>query len=340
MRKTIFVVDDNDTNLSKAEESLEDHYNVITIPSGQRMFALLKKMKPDLILLDIEMPEMDGFQVLETLKSTKSLEDIPVIFLTGKNDVKTETQGFEMGVVDFVSKPFSTPVLLNRVKCHIDINALIRRRTIALENAHRSMMFVMADLVENRDKGTGGHIDRTTQYVRLLVEAMQAQGVYAEEMADWEVEVLVACAALHDVGKIGISDLILNKPDRLTDDEYFSMKEHALNGAAIINRVISRTGEDRFLHNAKMFAEFHHESWDGTGYPHGLKGLEIPLQGRIMAIADVYDALVSERPYKPAFTDDVAVDIIIEDSGKKFDPSIVDVFYSIRDKFKDARLNH
>jgi len=339
MRKTIFVVDDSNTNLAKAEECLEELYNVITIPSGIQMFKKLDRIRPDLILLDIEMPEMNGFEALKKLKSNKLYDTIPVIFLTARSDVETETRGFEMGVVDFISKPFSAPVLLNRIKCQIDINEIILKRTAALENTQRNMMFVLADLVESRDEGTGGHIDRTTKYVRILTEAMIEQGVYVDDLGEWDLDVLAVCAALHDVGKIGVSDLILNKPDKLSREEYTKMQSHAINGALIISRVIERTGEDKFLQTAKLFAEFHHECWDGSGYPHGLKNYEIPLQGRIMAIADVYDALVSERPYKVAFSDEAAVDIISQDSGVKFDPAIVDVFLSIKEKFKETRLN-
>ena len=338
MRKTIFVVDDNDTNLSKAEESLDAAYDVMTIPSGARLFAILAKIKPHLILLDIEMPEMDGFQVLSRLKSEKEHKDIPVIFLTGMRSPEVEVKGFEMGVVDFITKPFSTQVLLNRVKLHVDVNQLIKERTEQLERTHRNLIFILADMVENRDQGTGGHTDRTTEYIRILIEEMKNKGVYAEELTDWDIDMMAVCAILHDVGKIGVSDLILNKPDRLTVDEFNNMKNHAANGAQIINRVIARTGKDAFLHNARLFAEFHHESWDGSGYPHGLSGLDIPIQGRIMSIADVYDALISERPYKPAYTHERAVEIIMRDSGKRFDPKIADVFYSIREKFKEVYL--
>jgi putative two-component system response regulator len=338
MRKTIFVVDDNDTNLSKAEEGLEDFYDVMTIPSGARLFTILKKLKPNLILLDIEMPEMDGFQVLELLKEQKEYKDIPVIFLTGIREPEIEARGFESGVVDFISKPFSTPVLLNRVKLHIDVNLLIKEHTEKLARNHQNMIFILADMVENRDSGTGGHIERTSEYVKVLVAEMQKTGVYASEIKDWDLEMMGICAILHDIGKIGVTDTILNKPGRLTDEEFAQMKNHASNGAQIINRVITRTGEDEFLHNALLFAEFHHESWDGSGYPHGLTGLNIPIQGRVMAIADVYDALISERPYKPAFSHEKAVDIIIKDSGKRFDPEIANVFSSIHEQFRAVQL--
>ncbi|MCL2357726.1 MAG: response regulator [Defluviitaleaceae bacterium] len=340
MRKTVFVVDDNDTNLSMAEESLEDIYDVMTIPSGARLFVILKKIKPHLILLDIEMPEMDGFQVLELLRADKEYAKIPVIFLTGNRGSEYEVRGFEQGVVDFITKPFSTPVLLNRVKLHIDVNMLVREQTEKLARSHQILISVLADLVESRDSGTGGHIERTSEYVKVLVGEMQKQKVYDEEIKDWDLELMSLSATLHDIGKISVSDIILNKPDRLTDEEFIHIKDHAANGAKIIDRVIKRTAvgaDDEFLRHARAFAVYHHESWDGTGYPEGLAGVEIPIEGRIMAIADVYDALVSARPYKPAYSHEKAVDIIMKDSGKRFDPKIAGVFEQMHTTFKDVQ---
>ncbi|MCL1844776.1 MAG: response regulator [Defluviitaleaceae bacterium] len=341
MRKTIFVVDDNDTNLSKAEESLEDIYDVMTIPSGARLFAILKKIRPHLILLDIEMPEMDGFQVLELLKSGREYDKIPVIFLTGMRDPEIEVRGFENGVVDFITKPFSTPVLLNRVKLHISVDLLVKEQTEKLEKNHQNMIFILAGVVEDRDSGTGGHIERTSEYVKVLVQEMQERGVYADEIGDWDLEMIGISATLHDIGKIGVSDTILNKPGKLTDEEFARMKDHASNGAAIIDRVIKRTavgGADEFLSRARAFAAHHHEKWDGSGYPDGLKGLNIPIEGRIMAIADVYDALISERPYKPKLSHEKAVEIIMRDSDKHFDPHIAEIFSEINETFKSVQL--
>lgn len=335
IRKIIFVVDDNDTNLSRAEEALESYYDVMTIPSGAGMLKLIQKVTPDLILLDISMPEMDGFEVLARLKSHDDHRSIPVIFLTGLSDVETEVKGFEMGVVDFINKPFSYPVLLNRVRLQISVNELIKERTSQLERAHRNLIFILSDLVENRDKGTGGHIERTTQYIRLLVKEMIKQDVYADQLINWDMEMVSACAILHDIGKIGVSDIILNKPDALTTGEFESIKTHAANGADIIDKVIARAGEDAFLSTAKLFAEYHHEKWDGSGYPHGLKGEKIPIHGRVMALVDVYDALVSERPYKKAFSHEDAARIIMEGAGRHFDPKVAEVFYSVRDKFME-----
>lgn len=337
MQQTIFVVDDSDVILNAAEEGLGPYYNVLTMPSGMSMFSMLRNIRPSLILLDIAMPEINGFQTLEVLKKTAKYANIPVMFLTGMTDEETKTKCFELGAVDFITKPFSVPVLANRIKLHLNMHRRIQERSLALEHAHRSLMSVLADIVESRDKNTGGHIDRTTRYIKLLIQGMLDRGVYASELEDWNLTDVAICAALHDVGKIAIPDVVLNKPGKLTYDEFELIKTHAAKGTEIINKVINRTGEDKFLYPSRVFAGFHHENWDGSGYPHGLKGRDIPLGGRIMAVVDVYDALVSERPYKKAFTDEEAVSIISADSGKKFDPAIVDVFLALKDEFASLR---
>jgi putative two-component system response regulator len=336
--KTIFIVDDSDTNLSMAEAVLEDQYIVMTVPSAAKMFFLLEKMTPDLILLDIEMPDMDGFEALRRLKSGNKWLNIPVIFLTGRNDPTVEVQGLQIGAVDFITKPFSAPVLLNRIKTHLDIDEIIRDRTAQLNRLQNNIVSVLADMVENRDKGTGGHIERTSMYIKILIDEMKNYHVYDEEISEWDDEKVISSARMHDLGKISITDLIVNKPGKLTEDEYEIIKTHAIEGERIIDKIISRTGEGEFLRNAKLFAGSHHERWDGSGYPRGLKGEEIPLQGRIMAIVDVYDALVSERPYKKAFTDEEAVKIIMDKSGAYYDPKITEVFYKVRDTFKTVRI--
>jgi putative two-component system response regulator len=336
--KTIFVVDDSDTNLSMAESALEDNYRVMTMPSAAKMFDLLDKIIPDLILLDIEMPEMNGFTALEKLKSIDLWVGIPIMFLTAHTDADVEVRGFELGAVDFITKPFSAPVLLNRIKTHLDIDKIIRERTMQLNRLQNSIVSVLANMVENRDKGTGGHIERTSAYIKILIEGMKDMNVYSDEIHKWDVEKIISSARMHDLGKISITDIILNKPDKLTEDEYETMKTHALEGERIIDEIIAQTGEAEFLRNARLFAGCHHERWDGKGYPHGLKGEEIPLQGRIMAIVDVYDALVSERPYKKAFTDEEAVKLIMQNAGTQYDPLIADVFFNVKDKFKSVRV--
>jgi putative two-component system response regulator len=334
MQKTIFIVDDNAINLTVAEKALCSQYRVIALPSAERMFKALGKFEPDLILLDVQMPEISGFDAMKILKEDEKHANIPVIFLTSLTDSESEAFGIKLGAVDFILKPFSEPVLINRIRNHLHIDELIRERTEELVRLKNGLVFTMADLVENRDKNTGGHIDRTASYMQMLIDAMLEQKVYSKEMADWDIESVVSSARLHDVGKMVIPDSILNKPGKLTEEEFEIMKTHSSEGANIIDKAISRTGNAEFLLNAKKIAAYHHEKWNGIGYPYGLAGEDIPLQGRIMAIADVYDALAAERPYKKAFTHDEAVDIIVRDSGKHFDPKIVDCFIRVKDSFE------
>jgi len=353
IRSTIFIVDDNETNLTMAEEVLMAQYRVVALSSAPKMFKALEKFKPDLILLDVEMPDMSGFEAMSKLKENELYANIPVIFLTGLSDANSEAYGIELGAVDFIMKPFTEPVLMNRIKKHLDIDDLVRERTKQL--AHRTeqlarrseqlvrlqngIVFTLADVVENRDANTGGHIDRTSIYIELLINEMMNQGIYTEEMKGWDLDSVVSSARLHDLGKVAIPDSILNKPDKLTDEEFAVIKTHPEAGERIINQMTLRTGDADFLHNAKLFAAYHHEKWDGTGYPYGLKETNIPLHGRIMAIIDVYDALVSDRPYKKAFPHGKAVSIIMEDSGRHFDPLIAETFRSISEKIMTAKDN-
>jgi len=336
MKKTIFVVDDSDTNLAMAEEALLDFYQVMTLPSAIKMFALLEKVTPDLILLDIEMPDMDGFEALRRLKTHTLYAEIPVVFLTSMTDAAVEVRGFQLGVVDFITKPFSAPVLLNRMKTHLQIDEIIQDRTVQIECLKNAIVFSFADIVEKRDKNTGGHIERTSEYIRILANTMMEHGIYEDALSNLNLVSLISSSRLHDIGKIAISDSILNKPGKLTDEEFAIMKTHAAEGEAIIDQIASRADNDEFLHNAKLFAGYHHERWDGTGYPYGLKERKIPLQGRIMAVVDVYDALVSMRPYKPPFPDTEAIQIIMDNAGTQFDPIIADVFFEVKDQFNEV----
>lgn len=335
--QTIFVVDDAGINLTQAENALEGVYNVITFSSAPKMFVILERVTPDLILLDIEMPEMNGFAALEKLIANERTANIPVIFFTASIDNNTEAHGLELGAVDFITKPFSPIVLRHRIAHQLHINDIIKKRTERIEDLQNNIIFVLADMVESRDKETSGHVERTTIYIQIMIEAMQERGLYQEKMRGWDKEVMVLSARLHDIGKISISDLILNKPSKLSSEEFEVMKTHSSEGERIIDQIIARTSGEMFLQHAKLFAGYHHENWDGSGYPHKLKGEGIPLQGRIMAIADVYDALVSVRPYKKRFSHEEAVAIIMEDVGKKFDPKIAEVFFEVSDKFKKVK---
>ena len=331
--KTIFIVDDNDTNLMAAKTALDGTYKTFALPSAVKMFKLLEKITPDLILLDVDMPEMDGFQAMAILKSDEKLKSIPVIFLTAKNDAESEIRGFEMGALDFINKPFSAPVLIRRIETHIETDKLIKESQLAVRDIHNATISVIADVVESRDKETGGHIERTQKYLEILVNALIRAGIYEDEISNWDKSHLLPSAQLHDVGKINVSDLVLNKPGKLTDEEFDLIKQHCTDGERIIDEIIGRTKDDGFLRHAKKFAGYHHEKWNGAGYPRKLKEGDIPLEGRIMAIADVYDALVSERPYKKPFTHEQAVEVIKDGSGTHFDPKIVEVFLNITEDF-------
>jgi putative two-component system response regulator len=326
--KTIFVVDDNNVNLLSADEALSKYYNIFTLPSASSMFELLENVRPDLILLDIMMPDMDGFEALKILKSNSRYEEIPVIFLTSKKDTSTESHGFEMGVIDYISKPFSEPVLINRIKTHLGVEDIIRHRTDSLKKLKNGIVTVLANMVEHRDTLTGSHVERTTKYIQILFKAMQQNDLYSDEISQWNMDTVISSVRLHDIGKIAISDLLLNKQGPLTPEEFEIMKTHAAEGEKIIEEIITESGDGYFLQHAKLFAGYHHERWDGTGYPYGLKGTDIPLQGRIMALVDVYDALVSDRPYKKAFTHEKALEIIREGDGSHFDTKLVKAFLS------------
>lgn len=331
--KTIFIVDDNYTNLTAAKTALDGIYKTFALSSAARMFKLAEKIIPDLILLDIDMPEMDGFEAMQLLRLDKTLKAVPVIFLTSRNDAEAELRGFEMGALDFINKPFSPPVLIRRIETHIEKDKLIKESQQALRDMHNATISIIASMVENKDKVTGEHIERTQAYMELIVSELVNVGSYLDEISKWDLSQLLPAAQLHDVGKISVSDVILNKPDKLTEEEFNLIKSHCDVGEKIIDHIINKTKENEFLLHAKKFAGYHHEKWDGTGYPRGLAGEDIPLEGRIMAVVDVYDALVSERPYKTPYEHEQAVEIIRKSSGTHFDPKIVDAFSNVAEDF-------
>jgi len=348
-RSKIFMVDDNITNLKVGKKALENIYDVLTIPSGKKLFTILDTITPDLILLDVNMPEMDGYEVINNLKSDESTQDIPVIFLTARNDMDSELEGLNLGAIDYIYKPFTVPLLRKRIENHLllisqkadlkryneDLQGLIEEKTKTVTELKNSVLNVVAELVECRDGSTGAHISRTQEYLQVMLKKMMEQMVYNSEVSKWDFNFLVPSAQLHDVGKIMIKDNILLKPGRLTNEEFEIMKTHTALGGEIIDMIAQNTTEETFLKHAKIFAVSHHEKWDGTGYPKGLSGENIPLEGRLMAISDVYDALVSERPYKIAMTHEEACSIIMEGKGRHFDPVLVDVFLSVKDDFAE-----
>jgi putative two-component system response regulator len=345
---TIAIVDDNISTLRIGKSILADTYGTFTLSSAASLFELLERVIPDLILLDIEMPEMDGYETIRRLKATPETAGIPVIFLTAKNSSESELSGLELGAVDYITKPFSTALLLKRIELHLklveqnnrlqkyndSLQDIVREKTRNVHELQEAVMKTMANLVEYRDNFTGGHAERSGKVLSILLESAEAQGVYSKEVASWDKELLLHSSHLHDVGKIAIRDKILLKPGRLTHEEFEIMKKHAMFGVDIIDSIKMGASEHSiaFLDYARILAGSHHEKWDGSGYPKGLKNEEIPLQGRFMAIADVYDALVSYRPYKPPLSHEDALQIIKESSGSHFDPKLVKVFLENADK--------
>ncbi|GHU30353.1 two-component system response regulator [Betaproteobacteria bacterium] len=346
-RQKIFLVDDNVTNLSTGNEMLKDQYKIYPIPSADIMFDLLEDIIPEMILLDIEMPEMDGYEAIKRLKSEPQWAEIPVIFLTSRADEYSELEGLSLGAVDYVTKPFSAPLLIRHIETHLTIEMqkkqlkefnthleeMVHRKTAQIFNLQNAVLSTVADLVEFRDDATGGHVYRTQKYLKLLLDKLIEENIYIDEISKWDMDYLLPSAQLHDVGKIAISDLILNKPGKLTDEEFNIMKNHVTIGVAAIKRIEKNTEEHAFLRHARLIAGTHHEKWDGTGYASGLIGQDIPLEGRLMAIADVYDALISVRPYKKVFSTQEAMQIIEDGRGTHFDPVLVDVFSKVADRF-------
>jgi len=334
-QKTIYLVDDNVTNLTLGRNALIEHYAVFTMNSGASLFKFLEKNIPDLILLDVEMPDMNGYEAIKILKSKAETKEIPVIFLTAKTDGESELEGLSLGAIDYITKPFSTPLLLKRIETHLvvanynkHLQEMVAAKTKSVLELQSAILKTMAELVECKDFITGGHIERTTHYLGALLNELSK-----EKTTDWDLKLVLQSAQLHDVGKISIKDHILLKPGKLTPEEFEEIKKHPTYGEKIIEKIKENTSERVFLEHAGIFAATHHEKWDGSGYPRGLKGEEIPLQGRLMAVADVYDALVSERPYKKPYTHDEAVNIIKEGRGSHFDPDMVDLFLKSADEF-------
>jgi putative two-component system response regulator len=293
------------------------------------------------------MPGMNGYEALSILKADKQYADIPVIFLTSKATEADELYGLALGAIDYVTKPFSSALLLKRIENHLliqkqkaslqDFNdnllKMVKEKTQQVFGLQNAIISTVADLLESRDNSTGSHVFRTQKYLQELVEKLLEDGAYAEELLSWNMDIMLPSAQLHDVGKISISDTILNKPGRLTPEEFEIMKTHAEKGVEAIERMEKFGYFANYLKCAKAFAGTHHEKWDGSGYPRGLMRQNIPLEGRIMAIVDVYDALISTRPYKKAFSAEESARIIIEGAGNHFDPVIIGVFKKLTNEF-------
>lgn len=331
--KHILLVDDNLLNLKLAANLLKEYYSVSTAKSGVEALAFCKENALDLILLDVDMPEMDGFETIKRLKADPHTCKIPVIFLTAYSSSEIETRGFEYGAVDFIAKPFAKSSMLHRIATHLQLYTYQQHLEEVVEKLEDSMVMSLCKIIGYRDYETGEHVERTKKYVKLLAEELQRENQFSDILDEGYVVKLVKSASLHDIGKIGISDAILLKPEQLTPLECEKMKCHTIIGAEILEKIIEITPSRNYLNIAKEIAGSHHEWYDGSGYPYGLVGEDIPLSGRIMAVADVYDALISHRIYREAMSHEMACDIINMGSRKQFDPIIVDAFNNIKDEF-------
>ena len=353
---TVLVVDDTPDNLSLMGGLLRDHYHVKVANQGEKALKIAQgEQPPDLILLDIMMPGMDGYEVCRRLKANLHTRDIPVIFLTARADMEDERQGLALGAVDYITKPISPPILLARVATHLalkasadflrDKSAYLERevalRTLEVQAIQDVTIMAMTSLAETRDNETGNHIRRTQLYVKALAEHLRDHPRFAHVLTDRMVDLLYKSAPLHDIGKIGIPDAILLKPGKLTVQEFEVMKTHTTLGRNAIEEAERRLGmRVAFLSVSKEIAYSHQEKWDGSGYPEGLKGDAIPVSARLMAVADVYDALISKRVYKPAFPHEQACATIVKGRGTHFDPDMVDAFVAIAQDFLRISLRY
>ena len=338
---TVLVVDDVYTNVVILEEILKDDYNIITAFNGKEALEKLLDADslPKIILLDIIMPQMDGRELFDILKVDSAFKRIPVIFITAEND--SESELLDAGAVDFINKPFRPDIVKLRVRNQIELKnysdsleIMVAEKTAEATKTLENALQGLANVIEHRDLESGEHVKRTQLYVQVLCEELiNSHSIYAEELIALQPDIIMKSMTLHDVGKIAIPDRILLKPGRLDPDEYEIMKTHTIRGMEIIGE-LGDINSSLYLKHCGDICIGHHERWDGKGYPNQIKGLEIPLVARLAAVADVYDALVSARVYKEAFSYHEAIKIIIEGKGTQFDPVIAEAVERVQDRFQ------
>jgi putative two-component system response regulator len=328
----ILVVDDNLSSLKQIGAQLGENYEVSLAKSGALALQICMREKPDLILLDIEMPGMDGFETLKRFRLNRYLGSIPVIFLTGNHDTETEVRGLQSGARDFITKPVEKSILFHRIELHLRFSSYQSQLESMVAKMSDSVALAFAELIECRDENTGEHVARTSRYVGMLGRKLMEMGLFTDELNPTDLDMMVRAAPFHDIGKIAVSDRVLLKPDRLDDEEFAIMKQHTIIGEEILKNMLIRTPTQQYLHYAKLIAASHHERYDGKGYPRGLKGDAIPLCGRIMSVADVYDALVDDRVYRRGMSHAEACRIIIDGKGKNFDERVVNAFETIHEE--------
>jgi putative two-component system response regulator len=344
----ILVIDDEPFFLELLGQALTPFFSVSLAKNGEQGIQRASgEKRPDLILLDITMPGIDGYETCRRLKQNPQTSDIPVIFLTAKQDIEDEIKGLELGALDYITKPINVPILLTRVKTQltaaehkIALEQLVRERTLELERTKDAIVYSMGEMAEMRDKETGDHLLRTRAYVRALALEAATLPRFKNTLTSRLRSAYERAAPLHDIGKIGIPDRILQKPGKLSDEEWKIMQLHPLYAKQTIESAENKIGTTLFIRVAKDIAYCHHEKWDGSGYPQGLAGEQIPLSARMMAVADVYDALTSGRPYKKNFSHEAATEMMMQKRGSHFDPEICDCFEQINDQFRVISLKH
>lgn len=353
-KESILIVDDEPLNLQVLSQVLTPEYQVKVCKSGKDALRILSEPPlPGLILLDIMMPEMDGYETLAAIKQKQALKEVPVIFISALDSTLDEEKGFRLGAVDYIVKPFRSSIVRERIRVQMELKHIrdqlkrqnenlekeIVRRIFEYQWIQDTTLSVIVQLAETRDTDTGNHIQRTREYMRILGKRLQQRENNREILTSANLDHIEKAAPLHDIGKIGVPDTILLKPGKLTEQEFDIMKKHCEIGGNAIREAIRKSSDLNetqtrkhaeipitYLQVAKDIAIYHHERWDGGGYPYGLHGTEIPLAARMMALADVFDALTSERPYKQAWSFEEAQNYIIQQSGKQFDPEIVEAF--------------
>lgn len=347
---TLLIVDDQKENVQILANALADDYSIRFALNGRSALSIARQEDIDLILLDIMMPEMDGYQVCRELKRHSDTREIPVIFVTAMSEISDEAEGFAAGAVDYLTKPIRTAIVKVRVSVHLTLHRqkkvlenLVAERTREVLQTRDATIYGLAGLAETRDNETGQHIKRTQKYVEMLARYLYTNSEYSNQLNENIIDLMAKSAPLHDIGKVGIPDHILLKPGKLSDSEFDIMKKHVCIGKETIERAeqaIDGSVTSSFLASAREIAYSHHEKWNGRGYPQGLAGLEIPLSGRIMALCDVYDALVSRRVYKPPFSHKKAVKMILCEKGQHFDPVIVSAFEILNRQFLEIAVNN
>jgi putative two-component system response regulator len=338
----VLIVDDDVTTRYILKNTLKKMCLSTLVGSAKEALSFLATNKPDMILLDVEMPQMNGYELIGILKANPATNDIPVIFLTGLEGQDSELKALRLGALDYMQKPIIPELVRARIKLHLELDMyrknllfLVDQKTATIRRLQEVVISMLAVTTESRDGDTGEHIHRTQGFVGLLLEhGSRLPGLQSLDQA--RINDIIMASQLHDIGKVGIPDAILLKPGKLTDEEFAIMKTHTLIGYRLLNKAAEELGSESLLDVAKEIAYTHHEKWDGTGYPQGLKGEEIPIVGRIMAIADVYDALISHRPYKKPFSHETACDIIMAGDGGAFDPAVIKIFNQINPLFRSV----